>query len=187
MLARALAGILLVPLVLAACGGSATQPATPGESAAAGTTETAPAPPSATSVAVAAPTTEAATTAEPPPPQPTLKVASSLFGKTIADRHGEALYLFDADSAGTATCYGACAKAWPPLLTKRKPTVRDPLEQALVGTTKRRDGTRQVTYNGHPLYYYVADEPGVIRCQNVAEYGGQWLIVKPNGRANRAR
>ena len=186
MLARALAGILLVPLVLAACGGGASQPAAPGESAAA-TTETTPATPSATTLGQAAPTTEAATTAEPPPPQPTLKVAGSSFGKTIADRHGEALYLFDADPAGTATCYGACAKAWPPLLTKRKPTVRDPLEQALVGTTKRRDGTRQVTYNGHPLYYYVGDEPGVIRCQNVAEYGGRWLIVKPNGRANLSR
>ena len=121
------------------------------------------------------------------PPPTTLKVAGSSFGRTIADRHGEALYLFDADPKDVSTCYGACAEAWPPLLAKRKPTVRSPLDPALVGTTKRRDGTRQVTYNGHPLYYYVGDEPGLIRCQNVAEYGGQWLIVKPNGRANLAR
>ena len=125
------------------------------------------------------------TAADPPPA--TLKVAGSSFGRTIADRHGEALYLFDADPKDVSTCYGACAEAWPPLLAKRKPTVRSPLDPALVGTTKRRDGTRQVTYNGHPLYYYVGDEPGLIRCQNVAEYGGQWLIVKPNGRANLAR
>ena len=187
MLARALAGILATPLVLVACGGAEQQSAAPAASAVpAAAVTAAPAAPSATTVAPAVVPAEPVTTTPPPPP-PTLKVTGSSFGRTIADRHGEALYLFEADPTGVSTCYGACAVAWPPLLTKRKPTVRTPLDQALVGTTRRRDGTRQVTYNGHPLYYYVGDEPGVIRCQNVTEYGGSWLIVKPNGRANLSR
>ena len=198
MLTRTLAVVLAIPVVAAACGGSDNQPAAPAASAVRATSLAAPAP---TSAAPAVATSAVATTApaatvaapaetapaEPVPPKiPTLKVVDSLFGKTIADRHGEALYLFDADTTETSTCYDACAVAWPPLLVKKAPTVSRALDVDLVGTTKRTDGTLQVTYNGHPLYYYVDDEPGVIKCQNVDEFGGLWLVVKPNGKANLA-
>ncbi len=193
MTTRTLTVVLATALVAAACGGSDKQPAAPAASAAPATSVAAPAPTAAAPVvATTAPaaivTASAATApAEPVPPRnPTLKVVDSLFGKTIADRHGEALYLFDADTTTKSTCYDACAVAWPPLLVKKAPTVSGALDADLVGTTKRTDGTRQVTYNGHPLYYYVDDEPGVIKCQNVDEFGGLWLVVKPNGRANLA-
>jgi predicted lipoprotein with Yx(FWY)xxD motif len=111
-----------------------------------------------------------------------LKIVESRFGRVVADRHGEALYLFDKEQKGRAECYGTCARAWPPMLTKGKPVAGDGARQRLLGTTRRRDGKLQVTYRGQPLYYYVADSPGQILCQNVDEFGGLWLVVQPNGR-----
>ncbi len=73
--------------------------------------------------------------------------------------------------------------AWPPLLAKGKPRAGDGARKGLLGTTRRRDGRLQVTYAGHPLYYYVEDAPGRILCHNVDEFGGLWLVVKPNGSA----
>lgn len=192
MRGRALTAILAISLVASACGGTdepAAETAAPvGAASEVAPAATAPATttPASTATAAAEPVTET-TPAEPAPPKhPTLEVVASDFGKTIADDDGEALYLFDADTTTRSTCYDACAVAWPPLLTKKAPTVSSALDADLVGTTKRTDGTRQVTYNEHPLYYYVGDSPGVIKCQNVVEYGGRWLIVKPNGKANLA-
>ena len=70
------------------------------------------------------------------------------------------LYLFDADKGKSSTCYGGCAKAWPPFLTKGKPSAGPGVNARLLGTTKRRDGSLQVTYAGHPLYYYEGDKVG---------------------------
>jgi predicted lipoprotein with Yx(FWY)xxD motif len=193
MLVRTLTAILTIPLVVSACGGMGEPAGEPATSASATTSVAAPAS-SEPMVSAAAPTETAApepaattTPAESAPARhPALKLVRSEFGKTIADDHGEALYLFDADTATKSTCYDECAAAWPPMLVKKAPTVSGTLDATLAGTTKRKDGTRQVTYNGHPLYYYVGDAPGVIKCQNVFEYGGKWLIVKPNGKANLA-
>jgi predicted lipoprotein with Yx(FWY)xxD motif len=99
----------------------------------------------------------------------------------VADRHGEALYLFDAETGSRPRCYGACAKAWPPFLTKGGPRAFEGARAKLLGTTRRRDGRLQVTYRGHPLYYYVSDSPGRILCQDVEEFGGTWLVVQPSG------
>jgi predicted lipoprotein with Yx(FWY)xxD motif len=115
-----------------------------------------------------------------------LTVAGTKYGRAIADRKGEALYLFTADGRGPSKCYGACAKAWPPLLTRGKPQVGRGLKASAVGTRRRSDGKLQVTYKGQPLYYFVGDAPGNILCQNVNEYGGDWLIVLPSGAPNRA-
>jgi predicted lipoprotein with Yx(FWY)xxD motif len=193
MLVRTLTTILTIPLIASACGGMDEPVGEPALSASATTSvaapeSTAPAVSAAAPPETAAPEPAAETTpAESAPTRhPTLKVVKSEFGTTIADDHGEALYLFDADTATKSACYDACAVAWPPVLVKKAPTVSGALKADLVSTTKRRDGTRQVTYNGHPLYYYVGDAPGVIKCQNVFEYGGKWLIVKPNGKANPA-
>lgn len=103
------------------------------------------------------------------------------YGKILADRRGRALYLFTRDDA-KSRCYGDCANAWPPFLTKGAPRAGDRVKQRLLGTVKRSDGRRQVTYNGHPLYYYVGDdEPGEVLCQAVLEYGGYWYVVKRSG------
>jgi predicted lipoprotein with Yx(FWY)xxD motif len=114
-----------------------------------------------------------------------LKVVSSRYGKVVADSKGEALYLFTKDRRGPSRCYGDCAAAWPPLLTKGEPRAGSGIAASRLGTTRRRDGRLQVTYKGQPLYYYVHDQPGVILCQNVAEFGGDWLVVAPGGRAIR--
>jgi predicted lipoprotein with Yx(FWY)xxD motif len=115
----------------------------------------------------------------------TLKVVSSRYGKVVADAKGEALYLFTRDGRGKSQCYGACAAAWPPLLTRGKPRAGKGITASRLGTTRRRDGKLQVTYKGQPLYYYVQDKPGVILCQDVTEFGGDWLVVAPSGRAVR--
>jgi predicted lipoprotein with Yx(FWY)xxD motif len=112
-----------------------------------------------------------------------VKVVSSDYGRVIADGKGEAFYLFDKENSKKPRCYGACASVWPPVLTKGKPVAGSGGKQSLLGTTKRANGKLQVTYAGHPLYYYVDDSPGTILCHDVVEFGGLWLVVKPNGRA----
>ena len=116
-------------------------------------------------------------------PGATVKVVNSEFGRVIADRRGEAFYLFDAETGKRSRCYGECAVAWPPLLTKGKPRAGEGADSDLLGTTRRRNGKLQVTYNDHPLYYFKDDEPGRILCHNVAEFGGLWLVVNPRGEA----
>jgi predicted lipoprotein with Yx(FWY)xxD motif len=112
-----------------------------------------------------------------------VKVVNSDFGRVIADAKGEAFYLFDKESSKKPRCYGACAQVWPPVLTKGKPMAGSGVKQSLLGTAKRSNGKLQVTYAGHPLYYYVDDSPGTILCHDVAEFGGLWLVVKPDGEA----
>jgi predicted lipoprotein with Yx(FWY)xxD motif len=114
--------------------------------------------------------------------RPTVAAASSTYGVVPFDGHGKALYAFTRDARGRSTCSGACAAAWPPYV------VRGPLRPGvgtragLLGTTKRPDGSRQFTYAGRPLYYYVGDRtPGQILCQNVVEFGGRWLVIRPTG------
>jgi predicted lipoprotein with Yx(FWY)xxD motif len=113
----------------------------------------------------------------------TVKVVDSQFGRVIADRRGEAFYLFDKEKGKRSRCYGECAVAWPPVLTKGKPRAGNGADADLLGTSKRRNGKLQVTYNGHPLYYYKDDEPGRILCHNVDEFGGLWLVVNRRGDA----
>ena len=112
-----------------------------------------------------------------------VKVVSSNYGRVIADGKGEAFYLFDKEGSKKPRCYGACASVWPPVLSKGKPVAGNGAKQSLLGTTKRANGKLQVTYAGHPLYYYVDDSPGTILCHDVAEFGGLWLVVEPDGRA----
>ena len=116
-------------------------------------------------------------------------MSSPHYGNVLYDKDHFALYVFSADHGSTSTCYGACSSAhggWPPLLTKGAPRVAG-LNASLLGTTKRTDGTLQVTYDGHPLYYYAADPVGKIMCQHVVMHGGLWLIVKPDGQPNMAK
>jgi predicted lipoprotein with Yx(FWY)xxD motif len=114
-----------------------------------------------------------------------VKVVDSQYGRVLADGRGEAFYLFDKERSARSECYGDCARSWPPVLARARsgPRAGRGATARLLGTTRRRDGKVQVTYAGHPLYYYVHDEPGLIRCHDVFEYGGTWLVVKPDGRA----
>jgi predicted lipoprotein with Yx(FWY)xxD motif len=117
---------------------------------------------------------------------PTLTVKSSSFGRVISDGRGFVLYAFTRDKNGRSACYGACAKAWPVYYAKGTLRAGTGIKRSLIGTTKRRDGRRQITYAGRPLYYYVGDtKAGQIRCQNVVEFGGTWLVVRPTGRLVR--
>ncbi len=117
---------------------------------------------------------------------PTLTAKSSSYGRVLFDNRGYVLYAFTRDAHGRSACYGACAKAWPVYYAKGGLTAGAGIKRSLLATTKRRDGRRQVTYAGRPLYYYVGDtKPGQIRCQKVAEFGGTWLIVRPSGRLVR--
>jgi predicted lipoprotein with Yx(FWY)xxD motif len=127
---------------------------------------------------------DAAVTAEPasrPRKGAVVKVVDSQFGRVLADRRGEALYLFNKETRRRSECYGGCAVVWPPVLAKGKPRAGAGARQRMLGTTRRRNGRLQVTYAGQPLYYFQNDSPGRILCHNVDEFGGLWLVVKPNG------
>jgi predicted lipoprotein with Yx(FWY)xxD motif len=115
------------------------------------------------------------------PPGKVIKVVDSDYGRVIADGKGEAFYLFDKEAGKRSRCYGTCAQVWPPAITRGKPRARGDAKASLLGTTRRSNGKLQVTYKGHPLYYYVDDSPGTILCQDVFEFGGLWLVVKPSG------
>jgi predicted lipoprotein with Yx(FWY)xxD motif len=117
---------------------------------------------------------------------PTLTAKPSSYGRVLFDGRGYVLYAFTRDANGRSACYGACAKAWPVYYANGTLRAGIGIKRALVGTTKRRDGRRQITYAGRPLYYYVGDtKAGQIRCQNVAEFGGTWLVVRPSGKLVR--
>jgi predicted lipoprotein with Yx(FWY)xxD motif len=118
-------------------------------------------------------------------PRSTLTVRSSDYGKILFDGTGRALYAFTKDPRRKSVCAGACAKAWPPYVVSTRPKAGAGVKSSLLGTTKRANGRTQVTYNGRPLYYYVGDPVGQVRCQNVSEFGGLWLVVRPNGRLVR--
>jgi predicted lipoprotein with Yx(FWY)xxD motif len=114
-----------------------------------------------------------------------LKVGvSAEYGPVLFDGRGYALYAFTYDRKSKSRCYGACAKAWPPYLAK-SPKAGAGAKQSLLGTTRRTDGSIQVTYGGRPLYYYVGDGKGQILCQNVDEFGGLWLILRGSGKLVR--
>lgn len=112
----------------------------------------------------------------------TLTVRSTTYGPILFDGRGHALYAFTRDRRhGPSRCYGACAKAWPVYFAPGMTIAGRGVRQSLIGTTRRRDGRRQVTYSGRPLYYYVNDGVGQVKCQAVTEFGGTWLVVRPSG------
>src|SRR5438552_2412245 len=108
----------------------------------------------------------------------TLSARASRYGKILFDGRGRVLYLFARDPRGRSSCYGACAKAWPPFLTNGVPKSLAGVNPKLLGTAKRTGGSLQVTYAKHPLYYFSKDnKPGQLTCQNVANVRGLWLHV----------
>ena len=146
-------------LVLAACGGSSY-----------GGNKS----PSTTAAPAPAATSSAAT----------ISAKSSSLGTFLVDAKGRTLYLWEADKGTMSTCSGACAAAWPPLTTKGMPKASGSVKSSLLGTTKRSDGTSEVTYHGHPLYYFAGDAaPGQTAGQGNAGFGALWYVVRPSGSA----
>lgn len=174
---RAVPWIVAIVLLLAGCGSDdsgdeAGDPATEPASSATPTDEAEP--------------SEPASSAPPkkkPAPGTVIITADSEFGEMLFDKSGQAIYLFDKETSTEPDCYDACADAWPPVLTKGDPQAKGAVKAGLLGTTKRRDGSTQVTYGGHPLYYYAHEGKGEVLCHNVDQYGGLWLVVTPQGEA----
>jgi predicted lipoprotein with Yx(FWY)xxD motif len=110
-----------------------------------------------------------------------VRVLSSDYGRILFGPRNRAIYVFDREQGSSSECYGACADAWPPVLTDGPPLAGKGADGSLLGTTMRQDGSQQVTYDGRPLYYYVDDPPGEVLCHGVAEFGGLWLVIRPDG------
>jgi predicted lipoprotein with Yx(FWY)xxD motif len=113
----------------------------------------------------------------------TIALKKTKLGKILVDEEGHALYLFEADQSTQSTCAGACAKAWPPVTTSGAPVAEKGAAASKLGTTMRSDGKAQVTYGGHPLYYYAEDtKPGQAKGEGEKAFGAEWYVVGPNGK-----
>jgi predicted lipoprotein with Yx(FWY)xxD motif len=114
----------------------------------------------------------------------TLKLSSSSSGTYLVDDRGQAVYLFEKDDGGESYCNGACAAVWPPLETSASPQATGGLDASALGMITRDDGDKQVTYHGHPLYYYAADasSPGKTKGEDVDQFGSSWYLVGAGGK-----
>ncbi len=111
-----------------------------------------------------------------------VSTASTSLGRIIVNSKGRTLYLFGKDRKGRSACSGQCARFWPPLIANGKPQVAGGAKASLVGTIKRADGRRQVTYNHHPLYTFVKDkQKGQTKGEGVDAFGAEWNAVSPSG------
>ncbi|HKO15492.1 MAG TPA: hypothetical protein VJU87_04585 [Gemmatimonadaceae bacterium] len=132
-----------------------------------------------------------ATAATPAPTagNATVKVASNATNGTyLTDENGRALYMFEKDSRGQSACDSACARDWPPFAAQGTPAAGDSVKTSMLSTITRKDGSRQVTYNGMPLYHYAKDTgPGDTKGENVKEFGAEWYLVSPAGKKQEGR
>jgi predicted lipoprotein with Yx(FWY)xxD motif len=93
------------------------------------------------------------------------------------------LYLFEKDTGMKSTCDGSCAKFWPPVTTTGAAKAGSGLDAGKLGTTARSDGETEVTYNGHPLYYYAGDkQPGDTTGEGLNAFGALWYVLSPVGK-----
>ena len=115
--------------------------------------------------------------------QATIAVGSTRLGQVLVDSKGRTVYLFAADSGTKSTCNSsACVQYWPPVLTTGAPQAGTRVNASLLGTTTRPDGTTEVTYAGHPLYYFISDnKAGDVTGQGINGFGGPWYVVSPSG------
>ena len=154
-------------LVLAACGGSST-------SSSSGSSST----PSSGAAKPSASNTSNSSGAA------SVSTKTSSLGTFLVDANGRALYLWDADHGSKSTCSGACAQAWPPVTTTGTPKASGAVKASLLGTTKRADGSSEVTYAGHPLYTFAGDtQAGQTNGQGSNGFGAPWWVVSPAGKA----
>jgi predicted lipoprotein with Yx(FWY)xxD motif len=127
-------------------------------------------------------------------PATTTAASTAAGGELVSSKHEKVgtilaagpkkltVYLFEGDKGAASSCAGACAKAWPPVTTNGAPTVAGAAGSADMGTITREDGTKQVTYKGHPLYFFVKDgDAGDAYGQGVKAFGSSWYVLKPSG------
>jgi predicted lipoprotein with Yx(FWY)xxD motif len=114
-------------------------------------------------------------------PSATIAVESTPLGQILVDGSGRPVYLFEADRGTTSTCYDSCAAVWPPVLTSGAPHAGPGVNQELLATTTRSDGTLEVLYHGHPLYYFVSDKSGQATGQGLSSFGAVWYVLSPAG------
>lgn len=140
--------------------------------------------------APSSPTTATTDPAPAPSPSPSARTSQpghkviadeSDFGTILFDNTGQAIYLFDIETTSKPRCYGPCADAWPPVLTDGAPLAGHGVKESLLGTTQRTDGTTQVTYDGHPLYFYAHEGKYEVKCHDIFLNGGTWYAVQPDG------
>jgi predicted lipoprotein with Yx(FWY)xxD motif len=167
-------GLMAAALTAAACGSGSPAAAVPS--------------PTPSYAPTAAPVVTSPSPAASPIPSPrasgkTISSASTRLGQILVDSSGRTLYLFLADSGTTSNCNSAgCVQAWPPVLTKGAPQAGRGVKASLLGSTTRRDGTTEVTYAGHPLYYFISDtKPGEVGGQGINAFGAPWYVVSPSG------
>ena len=112
----------------------------------------------------------------------TVSTSQSSLGPILVGGNGRTLYVFDKDQPNQSACSGACVSAWPVDRTSGTPKAGSGVKSSLLGTIKRSDGTTQVTYNKHPLYYYSGDTAaGQQNGQGINAFGAPWYVVSPNG------
>jgi len=169
----AFAGMLLAVAVAAsACGGTSTSGAGGGGTSASGSNAS-----SGGGYGYGSP-------AKAPSGTDTVKAAKSDLGTILVDGEGKTLYLFEADKGGTSSCSGGCAAVWPPVTTSGSATAGAGAQENLLGTTMRSDGTKEVTYAGHPLYWFSGDAgAGDTNGEGLTDFGGAWYAVSPAGSA----
>jgi predicted lipoprotein with Yx(FWY)xxD motif len=129
--------------------------------------------------------TSGGSTMKQPAQAATVKTASaSDLGMILVDGQGRTIYLFQRDTGPTSTCSGACIAAWPAVTTHGTPSAAGGVAAGKLGVTKRSDGTTQVTYAGHPLYYYAGDAAaGETNGQGLNAFGAPWYVMGTNGSA----
>ena len=155
----AAAGLLAVVLLAAACGGASGTGGLYGGSA-----TSAPAAPASVTTAAK------------------VGIASTGLGHVVVNGPGRTLYIFEKDTRGMSACNGACAAYWPPLVSKGKPVALAGVDQSLVGTTTRADGSQQVTYNGWPVYTFIGDkQSGQTSGEGLTDFGASWDALTPSG------
>jgi predicted lipoprotein with Yx(FWY)xxD motif len=128
-----------------------------------------------------------AASASPSPGPAGEKIAvatNAKLGQILVDQSGMTVYLFVADTGTSSTCYTQCATIWPPVLTTGAPQAGAGAQASLLGTTTRTDGKVEVTYAGHPLYYFIQDKAaGDAKGQAINGFGGLWWVLSPAGAA----
>ena len=111
-----------------------------------------------------------------------VKVRATSLGSTLVSSNGKTLYMFAHDTSTKSTCSASCATYWPPLVTTGKPMAGSGARAALLGTSHRADGRLQVTYRGHPLYFFANDKKaGQTSGEGVKAFGGKWFALSPAG------
>ncbi|WP_440100226.1 COG4315 family predicted lipoprotein [Streptosporangium sp. H16] len=165
------AGVLALGVLAAGCGGADDG----------STTE-----PMVADQVKASPTSPETPASSSPATRAKVELGETSIGKVLVGEGGRTLYLFEKDKDGKSSCSDACARAWPPYVTDGKPEAGQGVKEDLLDTTERDDGTTQVTYNRHPLYYFAKDtKAGDVKGHDVDGFGDEWYAVDADGKKAR--